>query len=132
MIEQISIIDAHVHLWNPEIFNMPWLEDVPAIRRPYGLQEYHEQIRRLPIVGMVYVEVGVDPRQALREARHVVELAREEPRLQAIVAAIRRKRYNEASLRRHQGHCPFRIGNHAERNAGVAPAKLLQSQDAGE
>jgi L-fuconolactonase len=87
MIEQISIIDAHVHLWNPEIFNMPWLEDVPAIHRPYGLQEYHEQIRRLPIVGMVYVEVGVDPRQALREAYHVVELAQEEPRLQAIVAA---------------------------------------------
>ncbi len=86
MIEQISIIDAHVHLWNPDIFNMPWLEDVPAIRRPYGLQEYHEQIRRLPIVGMVYVEVGVDPRQALREAYHVVELAQEEPRLQAIVA----------------------------------------------
>jgi L-fuconolactonase len=87
MIEHISIIDAHVHLWNPDIFNMPWLEDVPAIRRPYGLQEYHEQSRRLPIVGMVYVEVGVDPRQAVREAYHVVGLAQEEPRLQAIVAA---------------------------------------------
>ena len=87
MIEQISIIDAHVHLWNPDIFYMPWLEDVPAIRRPYGLQEYHEQIRHLPIAGMVYVEVGVDPRQALREAQYVVELAQEESRLQAIVAA---------------------------------------------
>lgn len=87
MIEQISIIDAHVHLWHPDIFNMPWLEDVPALRRSFGLQEYHEQTRRLPIAGMVYVEVGVDPRQALREAYHVVKLAQEEPRLQAIVAA---------------------------------------------
>ncbi len=36
---------------------------------------------------MVYVEVGVEPQETLREARYVAELAREEPRLQAIVAA---------------------------------------------
>jgi L-fuconolactonase len=87
MVEQIPIIDAHVHLWNPHQFNMPWLEDVTALRRPFGLQEYREQTRHLPIVGMVYVEVGVDPREALSEAHHVVELAQEEPRLQSIVAA---------------------------------------------
>ena len=87
MIEQLPVIDAHVHLWNPSIFNMPWLEGVPVLRRPYGLPEYREQTQGLPIVGMVYVEVGVDPRQALREALHVVELAQGEPRLQAIVAA---------------------------------------------
>ena len=87
MIEQISIIDAHVHLWNPDTFDMPWLEDVPTLRRTFGLQQFREQTLRLPIVGMVYVEVGVDPRQALREAYHVVELAQDETRLQAIVAA---------------------------------------------
>jgi L-fuconolactonase len=88
MFEQIPILDAHVHLWNPDLFSMPWLAGIPALRRPYGLQEYREQTRGLPINGMVYVEVGVDPRQALREAQYVVELAREEPRLQAIVAAV--------------------------------------------
>jgi L-fuconolactonase len=87
MAEAIPIVDAHVHLWNPDQLSMPWLENIPALRRPYGLQEYREQTWGLPIAGMVYVEVGVDPQQALREARHVVELAREEPRLQAIVAA---------------------------------------------
>lgn len=87
MVEQIPIIDAHVHLWNPDQFRMPWLADIPALNRPYGLQEYREQTQILPIAMMVYVEVGVDPQQTLREAQHVVELAREEPRLQAIVAA---------------------------------------------
>lgn len=87
MADMLPIIDAHVHLWNPDQFSMSWLADIPRLNRPYGLQEYHEQTRGLPIIGMVYVEVGVDPQQALREARHVVELAQGEPRLWAIVAA---------------------------------------------
>jgi L-fuconolactonase len=66
---------------------MPWLEEVAALRRPYGLHDYHQQNRGLPLAGMVYVEVEVDPQQTLREAQYVVELAREEPRLLGTVAA---------------------------------------------
>src|SRR5215469_2706980 len=87
MVEALPIVDAHVHLWNPEQFSMPWLADIPLLNRPYGSQDYREQTRDLPLIAMVYIEVGVEPQEALREARHVVDLAREEPRLQAIVAA---------------------------------------------
>ena len=87
MVETLPIVDAHVHLWNPNQFSMPWLADIPRLNRPYGLQDYREQTQGLPIEAIVYIEVGVEPQEALREARHVVELAREEPRLQAIVAA---------------------------------------------
>jgi len=87
MAEVLPIVDAHVHLWNPEQFSMPWLADIPSLNRPYGLQDYHEQTQSLHITAMVYVEVGVEPQETLREARYVAELAREEPRLQAIVAA---------------------------------------------
>jgi predicted TIM-barrel fold metal-dependent hydrolase len=86
MAEMLPIVDAHVHLWNPRQFSMPWLVDVPRLNRSYGLQDYGEQTHDLPIMGMVYVEVGVEPGEALREARHVTDLARDEPRLQAIVA----------------------------------------------
>jgi predicted TIM-barrel fold metal-dependent hydrolase len=87
MDEALPIIDAHVHLWNPERFSMPWLADIPLLNRPYDLQDYRLHTQGLPIIAMVYIEVGVEPREALREAHSIVDLAREEPRLQAIVAA---------------------------------------------
>ena len=87
MAEMLPIVDAHVHLWNPDQFTMPWLADIPLLHRPYGLQDYREQTQNLPITGMVYVEVGVEPQETLLEARKVASLAQEEPRLQAIVAA---------------------------------------------
>ena len=87
MTEVFPAVDAHVHLWNPNQFSMPWLADIPQLQRPYSVQDYREQTQGLPISAMVYVEVGVEPHEALREARHIVELSRDEPRLQAIVAA---------------------------------------------
>ena len=99
MAEALPIVDAHVHLWNPEQFRMPWLADIPRLNLPYGLKDYREQILDLPITAMVYIEVGVEPQEALREARHVVDLAREEPRLQAVVAAAPVER--GAAVREH-------------------------------
>ena len=82
----LSIIDAHVHLWNPHMFPMPWLKEEPVLNRPFGLPEYSEQTAGLPISGMVYVEVDVAPQFALLEAQYIVGLASHDPRLLGIVA----------------------------------------------
>ena len=82
----VSIVDAHVQLWNLHTFPIPWLAELPLLNRSFGLADYREQTAGLPISGMVYVEVDVAPQFALLEAEYIVKLATHDPRLQGIVA----------------------------------------------
>lgn len=83
---EIPIVDAHVHLWDPERQRIPWLDGDPLLDRPFGLTDYWAQTAGLDIAAFVYVQVEVAPAYGLTEARMVAALATEEPRLQAIVA----------------------------------------------
>src|SRR6266851_3885385 len=93
MVEVLPIVDAHVHLWNPGQFSMPWLVDIPLLNRPYGPQDYREQTQSLHIIAMVYVEVGVEPQETLQEARYAADLAHLES-LVAITPLIKGVRRN--------------------------------------
>lgn len=82
-----ELVDAHVHLWNPQQFRMPWLDHEPTLNKPFGLAQYPRQGAGRMIAGMVYVEVDVAPHYALLEARWAASLAAHDARLQGIVAA---------------------------------------------
>lgn len=82
-----QLVDAHVHLWDPRRFPMPWLESNPDLNHVFGVDAYYAQTVGVPIAGMVYVEVGVAPPFALLEATHAVALAQQEPHLLGVVAA---------------------------------------------
>jgi L-fuconolactonase len=83
---EFPIIDAHVHLWDPTHFRMPWLDGNELLNKPYGLAEYREQTAGVAIEAMVYLQVEVTPAYALLEARWAAKCAAEDPRLGAIVA----------------------------------------------
>lgn len=79
------IVDAHLHLWDPLRFRMPWLDGNDLLDKPYGLDAYREQTAGIEIVAMVYLQVDVAPAYALLEAQWAVEQARQDPRIAAIV-----------------------------------------------
>ncbi|MGH2532017.1 MAG: amidohydrolase family protein [Thermomicrobiales bacterium] len=80
------IIDAHVHLWDPARFAIPWLEGAPALNKPFSLAEYGEATKEIRVEGVVYLEIDIAPAYALIEARHVVDLASQDARIMGIIA----------------------------------------------
>ena len=47
-----AIVDAHVHLWDPERFRIPWLDELPALNRPYRLAEFDAAPAELGVAGI--------------------------------------------------------------------------------
>lgn len=82
----VPIVDAHLHLWDPYRFRMPWLDGNELLDRPYCLAEYRAHTKGLEIAAMVYLQVEVAPPYALLEAQWVADLARHDARLQGMVA----------------------------------------------
>lgn len=80
------IVDAHLHLWDPNHFRMSWLDDNELLNKPYGLADYDHDTGGLDIRAIVYVQLEVEPPFALLEAEWVVDQAREDRRLQGLVA----------------------------------------------
>ena len=80
------IVDAHLHLWDPDRLRLPWIDGDATLGRRFGPAEYAEHTQGIAIEAMVYLEVDVDPHYALLEPRWVAERAQEDPRIKAIVA----------------------------------------------
>lgn len=81
-----AIIDAHVHLWDPEWLRIRWLDGNELLNRRYTPDEYQAHTADLNLEAFVYVQVDVEPAYGLLEAEWVAARAREEPRLRGIVA----------------------------------------------
>lgn len=82
----LSIVDTHVHFWDPARFKYPWLAGVPALNRAFLPGAYAAQAPLAHVGQMLFVECGCDSASSLEEARWVASLAAAEPRLRGIVA----------------------------------------------
>lgn len=81
------IVDTHVHLWDPQHLNYPWLADVEKLNRAFLPADYRTHCGDVAVDQMVFLECDLDPAQFLEEAKWVASLAeKEEPRLKGIVA----------------------------------------------
>ncbi|HXW00022.1 MAG TPA: amidohydrolase family protein [Anaerolineae bacterium] len=80
------IVDTHVHLWDPNHISYPWLAGAPAINRPFVLEDFRAASAGLNVEKIVFMECDAAAEDGLKEAAWVSSLAREEPRIQGIIA----------------------------------------------
>ena len=83
----LTIVDAHHHVWNPELHYYPWLCDEPpiafrygdyrSIRRRYLPPDYRADAAPFHIEKSVYVEAEWNPADPVGEMRYIATLRRE-------------------------------------------------------
>ena len=82
----IPIVDTHVHLWDPSRLHYAWHASLPALDRPYLLDDYRRACGPLDVERVVFLECACEPAQNRDEVAMITELAAADPRLQGIVA----------------------------------------------
>ncbi|MEO0382558.1 MAG: amidohydrolase family protein [Pseudomonadota bacterium] len=83
-----SILDAHVHLYDPTRVHYPWMSKVPQLDKPHLPKDYWAQASGCGIEACIWVEVNAGPGEYLGEAR-LTELWRDmEPRLTGMIASV--------------------------------------------
>lgn len=53
-----------MHLWDPERFRYPWLADLPALQRRFGVEDDQEAVAGADVQSAVLVECDVDGKPA--------------------------------------------------------------------
>jgi predicted TIM-barrel fold metal-dependent hydrolase len=96
MTDDVQIVDAHHHFWDPTTNYIPWLCDEPpiafrygdyrALRRPYLPDDFRRDWGRHRVVRSVYIETEWDPRDPLGETRWIEGIAARHGLPSAVVA----------------------------------------------
>jgi L-fuconolactonase len=77
------IIDSHLHLWDPGRLRYPWLFD--PLDRPFLPADFRAASQGVEIEALVFLECDAVLDDAFAEAEAVLDWAREEPRIAAMV-----------------------------------------------
>ena len=99
MTRLFPIVDAHHHVWDPDVNYHPWLRDKPvsgfrygdytAINRRYLVADYLADAHNWQVAGTVYVEAEWDPQDPAGEMDFIAKLRRESGLPSVAVGQIR-------------------------------------------
>jgi predicted TIM-barrel fold metal-dependent hydrolase len=99
MTRLFPIIDAHHHVWDPDVNYHPWLRDKPVssfrygdyrnINRRYLVPDYLADAHNWQVAGTVYVEAEWDPQDPSGEMDFIAKLRRESGLPSVAVGQIR-------------------------------------------
>ncbi|OOQ57914.1 amidohydrolase [Mucilaginibacter pedocola] len=83
--QNIPVVDAHLHLWDPQLLRYPWLDDVPMLNTAHLIADYNQQTEGIEIERMVFVQCECEPSQCEQEAAWVTGIAKQDKRIQGII-----------------------------------------------
>lgn len=78
------MLDSHLHLWDPNLFDYPWLRNDPVLNRPFLPADVPPDAAQA--TGIIFVQADCRDDQGLAEVDWVTALATTWPALAAIVA----------------------------------------------
>ena len=90
------IVDAHVHLYDPDRIAYPWMAGVPRLNEPHLPDRFTDSLGGVEVEAAVFVEVDAAPGAHLDEARLVSGLGEATPWLRGMVASMPLERGPEA------------------------------------
>ncbi len=82
----LTVIDSHIHFWDPHYLQYDWLAEVPAINTRFLPEDLLVQSTSIDLEKIVFVQCDCLPAQGLEEVQWVTKMAQQEARIQAIVA----------------------------------------------
>ena len=85
---QTSIIDTHVHFWNPDVLRYDWLATSPSLNRRLLPSDFDNATVGIDIDQMVFVECDCHPSLSIQEVEWIEELAKVDQRIKSIVAHV--------------------------------------------
>ncbi len=80
------IVDTHVHFWDTGHLDYPWVKSSKLLNRPYLPRDFDKAAGAVEVERIVFVEAACATGQEMAEVEWVSELAKEDPRIQGIVA----------------------------------------------
>ncbi len=98
-----ALVDTHLHLWDLQRFELPWIDQTSPLNRSYLLEDFQAAAAGLNIQQCVYMEVDVRPDQQSAEIEYISALCEQQGPLAAMVVSGRPADDSFAAyLRRHR------------------------------
>ena len=51
----VSVVDSHVHFWDPEHLDYPWLDGLPRLRRSFTPADLDRDAAGVPLEALIFV-----------------------------------------------------------------------------
>ena len=122
------VIDAHIHVWELDALNPPWLANAqPILRRRYMEEEYRKATEGVNVARAVYVEIAERPDRQAAEAEFVVDLirARRMPLAAAVIGGDPSADHFAEHIRRFAKTPEVKGVRHGLRKGHEADAKFI-------